>query len=113
MRAVAGQEQAPILHRFDNETAHRRDAFLQHLAFLKVARAAKPIVQFFPDTLVRPIFDLLIMVTLQIKARQSRRAHGVQREAAIGVRVDYLVIGWRRCRKYTEPPKWIVTLEYA
>ena len=111
VRAVAGEEQPPVLHRLDHEAAHRRDALLQHLAFGELARAAEPRVQLVPDARVRPVLDVLVVVALQIEPRQRRRAHGVERKAAVGVGIDQLVIGRRRLRQNAEPAERIVALE--
>ncbi len=90
------REQPAVLHRLDHEAAHRRDAFLQHLALCELARAAEPLVQLVPDARVRPVLDLLVVVALQIEPRQIGRAHGVERKAAVGVGIDQLVVGRRR-----------------
>ena len=113
MRAVAGQEQAAVLHRLDHEAAHRRDALLQHLALGQLARAAQPLMQLVPDARIGPSLDLLVVVALQIKPRQRHRAHGVEREAAVGVGVDQFVIRRRRLRQDAEPAERIVALEHA
>ena len=58
-----------MLHGLDHEAAHRRDALLQHLAFLEFARAAEPLVQFIPNSAVRPVLDVFVVVALQIEPR--------------------------------------------
>ena len=62
------------------------DALLQHRAFGQRPRAAEPRMQFVPDALVRPVLDVVVGRALQIEPRQRRRAHGVEREAALGDR---------------------------
>src|SRR6476661_5240032 len=113
VRAVAGKEKPTILHRFDDETAHRRNALLQHLAFGEFAGSAEPPVQFVPDTVVGPGFNLLIVITLKIEPRQAWGTHGVERKAAISVGIDQFVIGWRALRQDAQPAERIVSFEYT
>src|ERR1044071_3766909 len=87
--------------------------FLQHFAFGEFAGSAEPLVQFIPDTVVGPGFNLLIVIALQIEPRQARGAHGVKRKAAIGVGIDQFVIRWRALRQNAQPTKGVVPLEYT
>src|SRR6476661_8862265 len=112
MRTVTREKKTAVLHRLDYEAAHWGDAFLQHHSLFKLARPAEPLVQFIPDTVVRPIFDVFIMVALQIEARERRRPHGVKREAPVGVGIDQLMIRWWAFRQDTEPAERIVALEH-
>src|SRR4029077_1335352 len=113
MGAVTGKEKAAVLHRLDDETAHRSDALLQHLAFLELARAAKTLVQFIPNAVVGPILDILIVVALQIESSQSLRPHRVQRKSAIGIGIDELMIRRRAFGENAEPAEGIIALEYS
>src|SRR5271170_5277393 len=51
VRGVSGEEELAVLHRFDYETSHASDAFLEHRAFLQlpifVGREAE--MKFLPD----------------------------------------------------------------
>src|SRR5262249_44107557 len=94
-------------------TAHRRDALLQHLAFGQFAGSPQPPVQFIPDAVIGPGFNLLIVITLKIEPREAWGTHGVKREAAIGVGIDQFVIGWRALRQNAEPAERIISLEYT
>ena len=57
--------------------------------------------------------NVLVVIALQIEPRQRRRAHGVEREAAVGVGIDQLVIRRRRLRQNAEPAERIIALEHA
>src|SRR5262245_13651161 len=107
VRGIAGEEQPPILHRLDHEAAHRGDALLQHLAFGEHARAADARMQLAPDALVRPGLDLVVGCALQIEACEHRRAHGVERKAALVIGVDQLFVGWSRLRENADPSERI------
>src|SRR4029079_5142728 len=109
----ACQKQPAVLHGLDDKTAHRRNALLQHRAFLQLARATETLVQFIPDALVGPVLDFLVMIALQVETGQRRRPHGVERKTAIGIGIDQLMIGRRTFRQDPEPSEWIVPLEHA
>src|SRR5262245_66499493 len=60
-----------------------------------------------PDALVWPGFDLVVGRALQIEAGEHRRAHGVERKAALVIGVDQLFVGRRRLQENAHPAERI------
>src|SRR5215212_345673 len=110
VRGVAGQEQAPVLHRLDHDAAHRRDALLDDRALVErpAVRGSEAGAQLVPYPLVGPGLDLVGGVALQIEAAELRRAEAVQGEAAVVMAIDELVGRGRDLRKDSEPRERIV-----
>src|SRR5215213_210109 len=109
---VAGEEEAPELHRLDDEAPHPRDALLDDLATVQhppLEREAP--LELVPDPLVRPLVEVLVGAALEVQPRQGRRAHAVQREPALVVAVDQLVVRRRRLREDPEPAERILARE--
>src|SRR5215210_5308554 len=106
VRGVTGEEEPAVLHRLDGEAAHRRDAstFLEDwsLGERPAFVCGEPRVQLFPNAFVRPVLDVVIGVALDVEAGKLGRAHAVQGEAALVVRVDQLL---RRGRCLGEDPE--------
>ena len=94
VRGVAGQEQPLVLHRLDDERAHRRDALLEDRP--AVDRHPEAAVELVPDRVVGP--RLLVGLALQVHAGDLRRAQRGEREAALVVGVDQLLRAAARTR---------------
>src|SRR5262249_49530349 len=92
VRGVSGQKEPPVLHRFDDEAAHRRDAFLNDRPFFQreIAARIEPRLQLPPDAIVRPVGDLFVRVGLNVESRDPRRAHAEQSETALVMAIDQL-----------------------
>ena len=105
VRRVAGQEQRLVLHRLRYEAAHRRDALLDDraVAIERPALAVQARLELVPDLLVGPVVGIVVRVTLDVEAAQLRRAHAVQREAALVARVDQLLGRGRDLGEDPEP----------
>ncbi len=112
VRGVAGKEQASVLHRLGDETAHRRDALLRDPADARrpAVFAGEARLQLGPDAVVGPLRDVFVGTALQIKTRHLRRTHAEERETAFVIRVDELVERGRRVSKNTEPCVWVNAL---
>ena len=95
MSGVARQEQAPALHRLDDNASHRRDSEVEDLPRAQVGLAQSD-PQLGPDPLLRPALQLLVGCHLEVKAADLRRPHAVERKAMVVVCVDELVAGRRR-----------------
>ena len=104
VRSVAGEVEAPPLHRLDDEAPHRRDALLEDRPLVeRPAVGAEARLQLGPDPLVRPRVEVLVGGALEVQARQLGRAHAEQREPLLGVRVDQLVVRRRDRREDPQP----------
>src|ERR1700681_728053 len=68
-------------------------------------------MQILPYPFVRPVADILFGRDLQIQPRDFRRAHAIERESALMVGVDQLVMGGRRGGQDAEPGERIRALE--
>src|SRR6202790_2535596 len=68
-------------------------------------------MQILPDPFIRPVADILFGRDLQIQPRDLRRAHAIERESALMVGVDQLVMGGRRGGQDAEPCERIRALE--
>src|SRR5207245_3168186 len=59
VRGIAGKEQPAVLHRLDDEAAHRRDALFRYRAVVQgpavVASQSAP--KLLPDPIIRPALD--------------------------------------------------------
>src|SRR5918999_3532435 len=111
---VAGQEQAPVLHGLGHEAAHRGDALLDDRPLLeRPALAREASVQLLPDPLIRPALDVLVGLALEVEAGDLRRAHAVEREAAVVVAVDELIARGLDLGQDAEPAEWVGALAVA
>src|SRR5215211_847171 len=109
---VAGEEQAAELHRFDDEAPHSRHALLDDRAAIeRPARELEPALELVPDPLVRPLVDLFVGPALEVQPGQRGRAHAVQREPTLVVRVDQLVVRRRRLGEDPEPAERVLARE--
>src|SRR5215203_21060 len=112
VRGVPREQQTAAPHRLDNEAPHARDAFLEDLA-----RVQRPTLdpespfELLPDPLVWPLLDFFVGPDLEIESRHRRRAHAVEGEAPLVVRVDQLLVRRRRGGEDPEPGERILTLE--
>src|ERR1700681_4205988 len=68
-------------------------------------------MQILPDPFIRPVADILLGRDLQIQPRDFRRAHAIERESALMVGVDQLIMGGRRDGQDAEPCERIRALE--
>src|SRR5262249_26859726 len=109
VRRIAGEEQAAVLHRFDDEGTHRDDSLLEDwtLGERPAVGGGKPRPELLPDAVVRPVGGAIFGVALQIEALDLRRAGADQGEAALMVRVDQLRRRSRRLGEDTEPAEGI------
>src|SRR5215207_2775313 len=109
---VPGEEEAPELHGLDDEAPHPRDALLDDLAAVqRPALEREAPLELVPDPLVRPLVEVLVGPALEVQPREHRRAHAVQREPAIVVAVDQLVVRRRRLREDPEPAERVIARE--
>ena len=100
VRGVAREEEPPVLHRLDDEAAHAGHALLDDRPLVqRPAGQPEPRAQLLPDALVRPLVERLVGPALEVEPRELRRAHAVEREAALVVRVDELVVRRRAPRR--------------
>src|SRR5829696_2549642 len=112
VRGVAGEEEAPELHRLDDEAPHPRDALLDDLAAVqRPALEREAPLELAPDPLVRPLVELLVGPALKVEPRDRRRAHAVERESPLVVAVDQLVVRRRRLREDPEPAERVIARE--
>ena len=70
-------------------------------------------LQLLPDALVGPLGDVLVGAALHVEAAELGRAHAEQREAALVVRVDELVVRRRHRGQDSEPAERILARERA
>src|SRR5262249_9575740 len=63
-----------------------------------------------PDARIRPVLDVVVRGALHVRARQDRGAKGVEREAAIVIGVDQLVLGRGRLRKDAAPAERVLAV---
>ena len=112
MRGVPGEEKPAVLHRLGDEAAHAGDALLEHRPLgERPAVDPEPRLQLAPDAVVGPLGDVLVGPALDIEARELRRAEAEEREAALVVRVDQLVVRGRDRGEDAEPAVRVVALE--
>src|SRR5277367_2236436 len=93
MSGVAGEKERAGLHRLDHEAAHLGDSFLNYGAAIEfpAPAAIESPLELVPDSFVGPLAEVFVGGALQIEPSNLRRAHAVQREAAIVVGVDQFV----------------------
>src|SRR5438876_4992554 len=79
---VAREKEPAVLERLDDEAPHPRDALLEDgpLGELPVPNT-QPRLQLDPDSLVRPLVEILVRCALQIEAAQFWRTQAEEREA--------------------------------
>src|SRR5712671_1343805 len=84
MRSVAGEEEAAVLHRLDDETMHLSDALLNDRTAVEFPSVGglEARVEFLPYAFVGPVVDVLVERALQVEAGEGGGAHRVQGEAA-------------------------------
>src|SRR5918995_1080837 len=112
VRGVPGEQQTAAPHRLDDETPHARDALLEDLA--RVQRPAldpESPFELLPDPVVGPLVERFVGPDLEIETGHRRRAHAVEGEAPLVVRVDQLLVRRRRGGEDPEPGERILTLE--
>ena len=68
----------------------------------------EPALQLLPDALVRPLVEWLVGAALEVEARELRRAHAVEREAALVVGVDQLLVRRRGLGEDAEPAERVL-----
>ncbi len=93
VRRIAGEIKPAVLHRLDDETPHGRNPLLEHGAFgeLPISVDCEARVELTPDSIVRPVVDVLLGGNLQVEAADLRGAHAQQCEAALVIRIDQFV----------------------
>src|SRR5690606_5634520 len=113
--SVAEQEQVAVLHRLDHEAAQRGDTLFQRRAgdqlvadFLRQAR-----LEFVPEALVGPVFDLVAQRHLQVVAAAGQRALAAEHEAALVVGVDQFVVDRRGVGQQAEPAERVDALVFG
>src|SRR5687767_15840278 len=109
MRGVPGQGEPAMLHRLADEGAHLHDVLLEDLApgQLPAVVGGEPRGELVPDPLVRPHFDVVLRVALEVEALDLGRAGTDEGEAAVMEGVDQLLRRWRSLDEDSEPPKGI------
>src|SRR5271166_3650417 len=111
MRRVSGQEQPAVLHGFDHEAAHARDAFLQDSSFGEFPSIrSQTDLKLLPDSFVTPRINVFIGLALQVQTANVRCSHAVQGKAAIMVGIDQFFGGGRSFSQNTEPSEGIFAL---
>src|SRR5262245_11781630 len=112
VRGVSGKKHPPVLHRFDDEAPHRRDAFLNDRPLFQreVAAGVQPRLQLPPDAVIGPVGDLFARVALDIESRDLWRAHAEESEAAFVMAVDKLFRRWFGFGQNAEPAERICAL---
>src|ERR671923_199758 len=111
---IAGEKEPARLHRLDDETPHPGHALLEDLALVeRPALEPEPALELFPDPLVRPFLEVLVRPALEVETGHCRRAHAVQREAALVVRVDQCLVRRARGREDAEPAERVLARERA
>lgn len=95
---VAGEKERAILHGFDNEAAHGRDATLKNGAFVEAEAGIglEAELEFFPDAGIRPLREVFTGTALEVKAAKGRGAHAEEGEAAVVIDVNEF-LGSGRC----------------
>src|ERR1700746_3012600 len=112
MRRIAGQEQPPILHGFDDETVHFGDILLQDRAFYQLPAFLRrqADLKFAPNLVVGPERKIFIRRALDVEAADFRRTHAEQGKTTLGGGVDQFLRRWRRLSENAEPPERIISL---
>ena len=112
VRGVAREEQAAVAHRLADIAAHPGDAFLEDRPLgERPALEAEPCLQLLPDTVVRPLGEVLVGAALDVEATELGRAKAQEREPAVVVRVDELVVRGRDRREDPEPAERVLARE--
>src|SRR5580704_1880030 len=110
MRA-APQKRRAVTHRFGDKTAQWRDGFFDRRpsddAVRHVFWTAR--LEFFPKTVVRPVFEPGVEIALDVVAAEHRIALRGERKAAAVIAIANLRIG-RRLRHDAEPAERIALL---
>src|SRR5262249_46384028 len=99
------EEEPAEPHRLDDEAAHLDDALLEDRPFGQrpAVVGREPGLELRPDSLVRPVGDVVVGIALEVEALDLRRARADQGEAALVVVVDQLFSGPRRPGEDAEP----------
>ena len=107
---VAGEEEAAVLHRLNDEATHSGNGFLGDGAFGEFPAVAggEALVEFAPDAVIGPEREIFVGRALQIEAADFGRAHGEQCEATIVMYVDEFFGSGRRLGENAEPAEGIV-----
>src|ERR1700682_4047720 len=115
MRGVAGEKEAPELHRLDDKAAHRGDSLLQNRALVEFPAVdrCESLFEFVPDFPIRPVINLLFGSALQIEPGNARRAHTLQCKAALVVCINKFLCGWTRLGENTQPREWVCTVIHS
>src|SRR5947209_18963319 len=81
MCGVAGQKHPPEAHRLGDETAQWRDALFDRGSGDEMIDGllVQPSLQFIPETLVRPLVDVIVPRPLQVITAAVRRAPAAER----------------------------------
>ena len=113
MRGVAGQEHPPEPHRLGDEAAQRRDALFDRGPGDEMVDRLRiqPPLQFVPESVVRPLIDVIVEAALHVIAAAVHRAHGAKRKSPRVIGVDQFVADRRRLRQDPEPAERIDPLE--
>ena len=115
MSGIANQEHAAVLHRLADEGAQRCDALLQartgHHGLGDFCRQTH--LQFVPEALVRPVFDLVGQRHLQVVAGTGGGALAGQGETAFALGVDQLFVARRSVGHQTEPAERVNALVFG
>jgi hypothetical protein len=81
---IACKEELAVLHRLDYETSHWSNTLLKYLSFFKgnAVIQAKSALKFLPDTIIGPVFNRLIRLTLNVQPSDFRRSHAEECETS-------------------------------
>src|ERR1700722_15471362 len=109
MGSIAGEKKPAEAHRLGDKAAQRRNALFDRRTGLQaIARLLiQPRLQFLPEALIRPGFDILREAALDVIAAARRRAHRAERKAKRMTNIDQLVGNRRRVRQDAEPAERI------
>ena len=112
MGGVACEEEPPVSHRLADVAAHPRDPFLEDRPLVeRPAFETEARLQLVPDAVVRPLGDLLVRAALHVETAELRRAEAQERESALVVRVDELVVRRRDRGEDSEPAELVLARE--
>lgn len=94
MSSVPSRKHLAILHRLDDETAQRGNAFFDGGASDKLLGGffGQMIFRLLPEPLVTPVLHLFILADLHVITGAGWRTHAAQCETTLMVVVDQLLI---------------------
>src|SRR3984957_906674 len=110
---VAGEEHAPEPHRLGHETAQRRDALFDRRSGDEEVRRLliQTPFQLIPESLIRPLIDVIVETALHVVTAAMRRAHAAKGKSPGMVGIDKFVADRWRLRQDSEPAERIDSLK--